>query len=70
MAGNLLPDQSNLEDIKTKIPFDLLLFKHSDIEDQEKVNLVKIFVPLNYKLTLAKGSPNKKMKQQIFNPNS
>ena len=60
VASNLLPDQSNLEDIKTKIPFDLLFLSDSDIKDQEKVNLVKIFAPLKLQIDLAKESPNKK----------
>lgn len=70
VASNLLPDQSNLEDIKTKIPFDLLFLSDSDIKDQEKVNLVKIFAPLKLQIDLAKESPNKKDETTNLQPKS
>lgn len=52
VADKLLPDQSNLEEIKAQIPFDLLFLNDTDILEQEKIKLVKLFAPLKTQIDL------------------
>lgn len=60
VADTILPDESNLEDIKTKIPFDLLFLADSEIKDQEKIKLVKLFTPLKVQIDLIKEDVSNK----------
>lgn len=62
VADNLLPDLSNMEDIKSRIPFDLLFLDDSDIKDDEKTTLVKLFSPLKLQIDKAKGISKKENK--------
>lgn len=67
VADKLLPDQSNLEEVKAKIPFDLLFLTDTDIQEQEKTSLVKLFAPLKRQIDLTNAElSNKNIKPESF----